>query len=93
MRGAFSLPPGKRETCHERAAPPADAAFETRMQKSFARQGLMRTLGAELAVIAPGRCEILLPFSPGLSLSTDTSTPGRPARSPTVPAGTPLTRS
>lgn len=30
---------------------------------SFARQGLLRTLGAELTSLAPGRCVIALPFS------------------------------
>lgn len=46
---------------------PVDAGFETRVRESFARQGLMRTLGAELVAVDPGRCEIRLPFSAGLS--------------------------
>ncbi|HEY7111546.1 MAG TPA: PaaI family thioesterase [Thermoanaerobaculia bacterium] len=45
----------------------ADPAFETRVRASFARQGLMRTLGAELAVLRPGFCEIRLPYRDALS--------------------------
>ena len=33
---------------------------------SFARQGLMRSIGATLAEIAPGRCTIELPFAEAL---------------------------
>ena len=33
------------------------------MIASFARQGLLRTIGAELTSLAPGRCVITLPFS------------------------------
>lgn len=44
-----------------------DPAFETRVRSSFARQGVMRFLGAELAAVRPGRCEVRLPFKPELS--------------------------
>lgn len=38
---------------------------ETRIRQSFARQSLMVTLGATLAALAPGRCEIEAPILPG----------------------------
>lgn len=41
--------------------------FAVRVRDSFARQGIMSTLGAALAKIEPGCCEIVLPFAPGLS--------------------------
>jgi uncharacterized protein (TIGR00369 family) len=44
-----------------------DPDFEERVRASFERQGLMRTLGAELAEIRPGFCEIRLPYREGLS--------------------------
>jgi uncharacterized protein (TIGR00369 family) len=46
---------------------PRDAAFESRVRDSFARQALMRTIGAELARIEPGRVEIALPFRADLT--------------------------
>jgi uncharacterized protein (TIGR00369 family) len=46
---------------------PADPLFAERVRESFARQGLMGTLQAELADVRPGYCEIRLPFRPGLS--------------------------
>ncbi len=33
------------------------------VRSSFERQGLMRTIGAELTLLAPGRCIITLPFN------------------------------
>jgi uncharacterized protein (TIGR00369 family) len=41
---------------------PADPAFESRVRDSFARQGLMRTLGAVLSRVAPGEVEVALTF-------------------------------
>ncbi len=38
-----------------------EAAFE-RVRASFVRQGLMRTLGAELALVGRGRVDLRLPF-------------------------------
>lgn len=35
----------------------------TRVQDSFARQGMMQHLGATLTQVAPGLCEITLPYS------------------------------
>jgi uncharacterized protein (TIGR00369 family) len=41
---------------------PKDADFERRVRDSFARQALMRTIGADLMRVEPGRVEIVLPF-------------------------------
>ena len=46
---------------------PADDHFEARVRESFARQGLMATLGARLTTVRPGFCEIRLPFREALS--------------------------
>ena len=49
-------------------ADPGDAtASEQRIRSSFARQGLMRTLGATLESIAPGAVEISLRPDPSIS--------------------------
>ena len=39
-----------------------DAEYESRVRESFARQGLMKHFGAELAELGPGRAEIRVPF-------------------------------
>ena len=44
-----------------------DPAFAERIRASFGRQKAMALIGAELAVVAPGRCEIRLPYKPELS--------------------------
>lgn len=44
-----------------------DPNFAERVRASFARQGAMSLLGAELAVLEPGYCEIHLPFRVELS--------------------------
>ncbi|MBD0273440.1 MAG: PaaI family thioesterase [Acetobacteraceae bacterium] len=36
---------------------------EAEVRASFARQGLMRAIGAELSALGPGRCTVELPFS------------------------------
>jgi uncharacterized protein (TIGR00369 family) len=46
---------------------PRDPAFHERVRASFARQGLMGTLGASLVRVAPGAVDIAL--SPGPSIS------------------------
>ncbi len=46
---------------------PLDEATVARVRASFARQGAMATLGAELADVAAGRVEIALPIEPHLS--------------------------
>jgi len=39
---------------------PADPGFAARVRESFARQGAMKTLGAELIAVAPGYCAVAL---------------------------------
>jgi uncharacterized protein (TIGR00369 family) len=41
---------------------PRDADWESKVRASFARQAFMDTIGARLVSLAPGRCEIELPF-------------------------------
>jgi uncharacterized protein (TIGR00369 family) len=56
----------------ERRQAPGDASAQNASQldavhESFARQGIMQTLGATLTRVASGECEIALPFTPALS--------------------------
>lgn len=44
-----------------------DPDYERRVRDSFARQGVMATLGAEMVRVAPGEVEIALDYRPGLS--------------------------
>lgn len=44
-----------------------DPAYETRVRESFGRQALMRTIGARLGRVEPGRVEIELPFREDLT--------------------------
>ena len=46
---------------------PRDPDFGSRVRASFARQRLMRTLGAEVAAVRPGVVEIELPFRDDLT--------------------------
>jgi uncharacterized protein (TIGR00369 family) len=46
---------------------PQDPQFENRVRGSFDRQTVMRTLGAELLRVLPGRVEIGLPYRPELT--------------------------
>lgn len=41
---------------------PRDPDWEAKVRKSFARQTVMETIGARIAALAPGRCEIELPY-------------------------------
>ncbi|WP_046865371.1 PaaI family thioesterase [Microvirga massiliensis] len=45
---------------------PKDPAFQARIQASFAKQGLMSTLGASILHIAPGAVDIALSPSPAV---------------------------
>ncbi len=45
----------------------ADPEFDARVRHSFSRQGLMATLGARIASLAPGACEIRAPYRSELS--------------------------
>ena len=46
---------------------PKDPAFRDRVEASFAKQGLMTTLGASLLRVAPGMVEIALAARPSIS--------------------------
>ncbi len=46
---------------------PRNPDFEARVRASFARQAAMRTLGASLSVVKPGRVEIELPWAEPLT--------------------------
>lgn len=46
---------------------PRNSNYRNSIQESFDRQGLMQTLGAVLSAVEPGRVEITMPFSDGLS--------------------------
>lgn len=46
---------------------PEDQNFEQRVRESFARQGIMAHIGAELGRVEPGYCEIKLPFQAALT--------------------------
>jgi len=46
---------------------PETTDYQERIRSSFARQGLMRTLGATLGSIAPGQVEIVLRPDPTIS--------------------------
>jgi len=45
----------------------AAAALETRIRASFARQGMIATLQGRMTLVAPGRCEVTAPITPGVS--------------------------
>jgi uncharacterized protein (TIGR00369 family) len=42
---------------------PKDPAYETRVRESFNRQSHMATLGATIALLAPGEVHLMLPFA------------------------------
>jgi uncharacterized protein (TIGR00369 family) len=46
---------------------PRDPEFEKRVRASFARQQVMRTLGASMTRVSPGEVEIALPFREDLT--------------------------
>ena len=46
---------------------PKNENFEQVVRESFALQGLMETLGAELTDVGPGKCEITMPFKNGIT--------------------------
>lgn len=46
---------------------PRDPAFETRVRDGFARQGAMRSFGARLVLVEPGRVHIQQGWSEGLT--------------------------
>src|SRR4051812_47913389 len=46
---------------------PQDPSYEQRVRSSFERQQAMKTIGAVLAKVEPGRVVIELPYSPALT--------------------------
>src|ERR671923_2314232 len=50
-----------------RESTPLDSAVVARVQASFARQGAMTTVGAELADVSSGHVAIAVPIEPRLS--------------------------
>ncbi|MDW3205899.1 MAG: PaaI family thioesterase [Alphaproteobacteria bacterium] len=48
------------------APQPRNPDFADRVRDSFGRQAFMRTIGAELTEVAPGRVEMRLPYRPEL---------------------------
>lgn len=46
---------------------PPDPEFEAKVRESFARQPFMATMGAVMGTVAPGRAEVVLPFSPAVT--------------------------
>ncbi len=47
--------------------PPHDPHWQEKVRDSFARQGIMGLIGARLADVWPGGCEIHLPYRPDLT--------------------------
>jgi uncharacterized protein (TIGR00369 family) len=41
---------------------PRDPDWDRKVRESFARQTAMETIGASIAALEPGRCEVLLPY-------------------------------
>ncbi|KAB2847828.1 MAG: PaaI family thioesterase, partial [Hyphomicrobiaceae bacterium] len=50
-----------------RSNAPANPRFESTVRESFARQGMMKLLGAALTEVSPGRVMIEVPFSDRIS--------------------------
>ncbi len=50
-----------------RHAKPSDPEFESRIRRSFARQGLMKTIGAKLMQVDPGEVRIELPYKKAIT--------------------------
>jgi uncharacterized protein (TIGR00369 family) len=46
---------------------PRDPDYESRVTQSFAEQAIMRTIGASLGAVEPGRVEIELPYDSSLT--------------------------
>jgi len=44
-----------------------DTDYEERVRASFARQGVMETIGAQLTSVTPGTIEIEMPYAPELT--------------------------
>jgi uncharacterized protein (TIGR00369 family) len=46
---------------------PVDPLYEERIRQSFARQGAMRLIGAQLTRVLPGEADIMLPYRADLT--------------------------
>ncbi len=46
---------------------PTNPDYEAVVRDSFARQGLMATIGARIADLGPGFCVVEMPYAPGVS--------------------------
>ena len=68
--------------------PPLDAAIVERVHASFARQGAMATLGAELEDVVSGHVAIAVPIEPRFPSSTGSSTRASSSPRSTSPAAT-----
>lgn len=55
-----------RAVPRETALVPRDPDFEARVRASFARQGFMALIGAEIVALSPGRCTIAVAARPDL---------------------------
>jgi uncharacterized protein (TIGR00369 family) len=44
-----------------------DPDYQTRIRESFARQGFMNLIGAEISALEPGICEVAVNFRPDLT--------------------------
>lgn len=53
----------------QREQTPRDPNFERKVRESWDKQGFMLRLGAEMATVEPGFCEVRLPMSPDLEQS------------------------
>lgn len=62
-----SAAPSHAAALHVRPWKPFDPDFAERVRASFARQGAMRLIGAELAAVEPGYCAIALTPRPEVS--------------------------
>ncbi len=71
---------------------PAFAGYAQRVRLSFARQGAMALIGAQLVEVGPGHCAIALVPRPEMTQQHGYVHAGIVARSPTPPAATPAIR-
>jgi hypothetical protein len=65
---------------------PRNPDWEATVRGSFARQGVMSLIGAEMGTLAPGHCEIRLRYRDDLTQQNGFFTPASPAPSLTAPA-------
>ncbi len=49
------------------ALTPRNPDYDAKVRQSFAAQGMLRTLDAEIAALSPGRCNVTAPITPAVS--------------------------